>query len=89
MRLFNLKSAVAAVAFAGALIASGSSAQAGDCYHAPPTCHYKTITVYVDVVKPYSYYVTKYDHCYKPYQVEVTGYKTIQVPVQKRIKVCY
>jgi len=89
MRLFNLKSAVAAIALTGALFVAGNSAQAGDCYLTPPPCHYKTITVFVEVEQPYTYFVTKYDHCYKPYQVEVTGYRTIKVPVQKRIKVCY
>ena len=77
--------AVAAVVMGSMAFATG--AQASDCHQ--PRCYWKTIVVYQSVQKPCVSYVTKYDHCGKPYSVRVVTYKTIQVPVEKQIKVCY
>ena len=77
----------AAAVVAGAMGVATPEIQASDCHQ--PQCVWKTVTVYESVTKPFVSYVTKYDHCGKPFQVKVVSYKTIQVPVQKLIKVCY
>ncbi|HCS50433.1 hypothetical protein [uncultured Rubinisphaera sp.] len=64
-------------------IGSVNNAQAEAC------CYWKTVTVYVAVTKSYTYYVTRYDHCGHPYEIARTGYKTVNVPVLKKVKVCY
>jgi len=64
-----------------------TSVSASDCYH--PSYHYKTVTVYETVRKPVSEWIIKYDHCDKPYRVEVLTYRTVQVAVQKTVRVGY
>lgn len=83
MRCF-IKSLIAATVIAGGLSAFASSSSACDT-----RCYWKTVTVYVEQQQEYVHYVTKYDHCGKPYPVEVVSYRTVRVPVQKRVKVCY
>ena len=54
-----------------------------------PRCYWKTVTVYIEREQPYVKHVVQYDHCDKPYIAEVVAYRTVRVPVQKRVKVCY
>ena len=88
MRQFiSLKSLVAGLTLTLGL-AMTSTATAGSCHHAP-RCYYKTIITWKLIEEPCYDYVTQYDHCGKPYQVEVVTYKTVKVPVEKLVKVCY
>ena len=85
-----VKSLVMGVVLAAGLAGVAQAGHGYDCgYQAPQPCHYKTITTYEYIQKPIYSYVTKYDHCGHPYQVKVLSYQTVQVPVQKLIKVCY
>ena len=69
---------------AACLLAAGN-AHASDCY--APQYVWKTITVNVEVEKPYLAFVTKYNHCGTAYQVPVVRYTTVVVPVQKKVKI--
>ena len=60
------------------------SASASD-YAAPVT--YKTVTVYVTKLVPFTVHVTKYDSYGHAYTATVTKYKTVEVPVTKRVPV--
>jgi len=89
-RILNIASArnlFAAALVMGTMALAGGTASASDCH--APRCYWKTVTVYVSVEQPYVHYITKYTACGHPYQVKVVTYKTVQVPVQKRVKVCY
>lgn len=83
--LINRKSLIAAALVLG--VWGGSSEIAAACD--APRCYWRTVTEYVAQEVPYVRYITRYDHCGKPYQVEIVGYRTVQVPVQRRVKVCY
>lgn len=56
-------------------------------YGYQPQYGWKTITVYETIQKPYYDVITKYHPCGTPYTVEVVRYETVQIPVQKRIRV--
>lgn len=84
-RLISRKSLLAVALLLGACGFSAGTASACDT----PRCYWKTVTVYVEEQVPYTRYVTKYDHCGKPYRVAVIDYRTVRVPVQQRVKVCY
>ena len=84
-RLITRKSLLAAVLFLGACGFSASQVAACDA----PRCYWKTVTVYIEREQPYVKHVVQYDHCDKPYIAEVVAYRTVRVPVQKRVKVCY
>ena len=87
MRQFiNLQSLVAGLVVTASL-ALTSTASAGSCH--APRCHYKTVITWQYIEEPCYDYVTQYDHCGRPYQVEVVTYKTVKVPVEKLVKVCY
>jgi hypothetical protein len=83
----NLRSFVVAAAVAFGLAFSSTTASASDCHR--PDCYYKTVIVYETVRKPCVHWVIKYDHCGEPYRDRVVTYKLVQVPVEKRIKVCF
>ncbi|MEZ6056948.1 MAG: hypothetical protein R3C01_09600 [Planctomycetaceae bacterium] len=89
-RILNITSTrnlfVAALVTGTMAFASGTASASG-CH--APRCYWKTVTVYVSVEKPCVHYITKYTSCGRPYQVQVVTYKTVQVPVQKQVKVCY
>lgn len=87
----NLRTRAASAVTAAILLVSGSGAFAGNYCHAPytPQCYYKTVTVYETVKQPCVHYVTKYDHCGEPYYAKIVTWKTVKVPVQKQVKVCY
>jgi hypothetical protein len=84
-RFFTRTSLFAAAMFVGFSGFSAGQASACDV----PRCYWKTVTVYVEEQVPYVRYVTKYDHCGKPYAAKVVDYRTVKVPVQTRVKVCY
>jgi hypothetical protein len=54
-----------------------------------PRCSYRTVIDYEYRTETFYDYITKYDHCGKPYTVKVLRTRTIQVPVQRLVKVCY
>ena len=89
----SIRKLFAAAAVATVLVGVSATANAGSGCHSnsyqPPTCYYKTVTVWETVKKPYIHYVTKYDHCGQPYRVRTTTWKTVSVPVTKRVKVCH
>ncbi|MCA9056073.1 MAG: hypothetical protein KDA75_19710 [Planctomycetaceae bacterium] len=85
-QLINLRSILAAAALAAGLAVT-TSASAGGCH--TPRCYYKTVITWKIVEEPCYDYVTRYDHCGKPYQDVVVTYKTVKVPVEKLVKVCY
>lgn len=82
----KLRSLVGALALASAFMFCGA-ARASDCH--APRCYWKTVTVYVSVTKPCTHYVVKYDHCGKAFHAKRVTYKTVQVPVEKKVRVCY
>ena len=82
----KLRNVVVALTLAGGLLV-GSLAQASDCH--VPRCYWKTVIVYASVTKPYTAHVVKYDHCGKPFLATVVRYKTVRVPAEKKVKVCY
>ncbi|MFV0446031.1 MAG: hypothetical protein ACK5Q5_20840 [Planctomycetaceae bacterium] len=85
-QLIRLKSfALAAAVLIG--LAVTSTASAGNCH--APRCYYKTVITWQVIEEPCYDYVTKYDHCGQPYRVKVVTYKTVKVPVEKLVKVCY
>ena len=84
-RLVTRKSLLAAALLVGAGVFSAGQVSACDA----PRCYWKTVTVYVEQEQPYVKHVVQYDHCDKPYIAEVVAYRTVRVPVQKRVKVCY
>ena len=85
-QFLGLRSLAATAVVTGSLLLGGvRSAPACD----PPRCYWKTITEYVDVEREVVSWETRYDQNGKPYRVKVTAYKTVTVPVQKRIRVCY
>jgi hypothetical protein len=88
---FSLRTLAASLVAAAVLSVSGSTVVASDHCHTAytPQCYYKTVTVYEYVKKPCVHYVTKYDHCGEPYYAKVVTWKTVEVPVQKQVKVCY
>lgn len=86
--LLNMQTLVASVALTGIILMGTSTASAGDSCHAP-RYHYKNVTVYESVRRPYEYTVVKYDHCGKPYHVIRTGWKTVQVPVTVHVNMPY
>lgn len=88
----KLSKKIASVCFAIALttgfMANASSVYAGDgCY--APNCVYKTVTTWVTMSVPYERRVTLYKPCGTPYSVWKTYYRTVEVPVSRRVKVCY
>jgi len=87
MRSRILTRIFASAAVAIALGLGATSVLASDCHY--PSYQYKTVTVYETVRKPVSEWIIKYDHCDKPYRVEVVTYRTVQVAVQKTIRVGY
>ncbi len=64
-----------------------TTANASDCDPPQSQVYYKTIVVYETVQKACIHWITKYDHCDQPYRVKVVTYKSVQVPVEKRIRV--
>jgi hypothetical protein len=87
MRQFiSLKSlAFAAVIATG--LAFNATANAGGCH--TPRCYYKTVITWQIIEEPFYDYVTKYDHCGRAYQARILSYRTVKVPVEKLVKVCY
>ena len=85
-QLINLRSILAAAALATGL-AFTTTASAGNCHK--PRCYYKTVTTWKIVEEPYYETVLRYDHCGKPYTDTVLSYRTVKVPVEKLVKVCY
>ncbi|MEO2018060.1 MAG: hypothetical protein ABGZ53_27220 [Fuerstiella sp.] len=84
---FSIRVLAASVALAACLAAGAPTASAGSCH--APRCYYKTVTVYEYVRTPCIHYVTRYDHCGHPYRARLVTWKTVQVPVTKRVRVCY
>lgn len=80
----TIKTFVAAAVVTAGMAFAGTS-EAAACDH----CVWQTVTVYAPVTKPYTYFVTRRDHCGKTFRVARTGYRTVKVPVQKRVRVCY
>ena len=80
------------LAFAAAVTvvswAQSGSASASDCGY-QPHCYWKTVTVYKTVQRPYIDYITKYRPCGTAYRAKVVRYRSVQVPVTKRVKICY
>ena len=76
---------VAPLVLAGLLIAG--TATAGS-YHHTPSCHYKTVTVWVTVKKPVVHYVKYYD-CGRAYRKRIVRYETVRIPVTKKIRVAH
>lgn len=79
----------AAVVIGGLSLVSSTAQACGSPRSVQPRCYWKTVTEYVSVEQPCVYYVTKYDHCGRSYRVKVVTYKTVRVPVQTRVRVCY
>lgn len=92
MNLLNLKTLLAAAVVASGLaLAAPASAGCHDDY-APaytPVCTWKTVITYETRQVEEFVWVTKYDSYGNPYRVKVLSYKTITVPVEKLVKVCY
>lgn len=82
----KVRNLVGALAMASALLVGGA-AHASDCH--TPRCYWKTVTVYVSVTKPCTHYIVEYDHCGKAFIAKQITYKTVQVPVEKKVRVCY
>ncbi|MEZ6065134.1 MAG: hypothetical protein R3B90_05385 [Planctomycetaceae bacterium] len=62
-----------------------------DC-HEPiriPRCTYKTVIDFEFRTETYVDYITKYAPCGRPYTVKVLRTRTIKVPVERLVKVCY
>lgn len=55
----------------------------------PYRCIWKVITIYEKVEKPVVHWVLRYDRAGNPYHEKVVSHETIQVPVTRRIKICY
>ncbi|MCA9030590.1 MAG: hypothetical protein KDA66_07270 [Planctomycetaceae bacterium] len=87
LKFSTIQNALATALVLGTLAFASGNASASNCHST--RCYWKTVTVYETVLEPCVHYVTRHDHCGKPYQVKVVSYKSVQVPVQKRIKVCY
>ena len=81
----NVRNSLAAGTIALGLSLGTSSANASDCHQ--PQYYYKTVVVYESVQKPCVTWIKKYDHCDRPYLVKVVTYKTVEVAVEKRIRV--
>lgn len=81
----NVRNLLAAGAIALGMAIGTSSVNASDCHQ--PQYYYKTAVVYETVQKPCVSWVKKYDHCDRPYLVKVVTYKTVEVAVEKRIRV--
>lgn len=87
MRPFITLKTLAIAATLATGLACTSTANAGHCH--APQCYYKTVITWQVIEEPCYDYVTKYDHCGRPYQVRVVTYKTVRIPVEKLVKVCY
>lgn len=85
-QLIHLRNLALAAALATGLVFT-SAASAGSCHG--PRCYYKTVITWKFVEEPCYDYVIKYDHCGTPYKVQVVTYKTVKVPVETLVKVCY
>jgi hypothetical protein len=84
-RFLNLKTVLTA-GVVGTAAWFGGTAEAGG-YHAP--CVYKTVVSWKVVQEPCIDYVVKYHPCGTPYRVKVVTYKTVRIPVERLVKVCY
>lgn len=85
-RFINLRNLIGGMVLTAGMLIGGTS-HATDYYQ--PHCTWKTVIVYVTVEKPCVEHAVKYDHYGHAYLAKVVTYKTIKVPVEKQVKVCY
>lgn len=85
-RLLNVRNLLAAALLAGILL-TAEAASASDW--APPRCTWQTVVSYRTVERPVVHWVTRYSDCGRAYRVRVVTTEYIEVPVTRRVKVCY
>lgn len=81
----NLKALLFAAVLGSTFLMVGN-AEASSCH---PPCVYKTVVTWKTIQEPCVDYVVKYHPCGTPYRVKVVTYKTVRIPVERLVKVCY